>query len=230
MAGVKPTVVFLHAFPFDPRMWGELPADAEAPLLYGPGETLEEWAAAILERYDGELVLVGASMGGYVAYQVARLAPERIRGLLTAGARAQADTPGGRARREQMIRVVREQGLDALWEQLRPQAFSRHAPAELLARARAWTRERDPDEVVRALAAMRDRRDTTDILKYLDPHPWIVLGELDELARPGDFENVVLPENVTVVRESGHLPSLERPGSFGPILEEFLRWTSTPTS
>jgi pimeloyl-ACP methyl ester carboxylesterase len=184
---MKPTVVFLHAFPFDSRMWGELPAGAEAPLLYGLGETLEEWAGAILERYPGELVLVGASMGGYVAYQAARLAPERIRGLLTAGARAQADTPGGRERRDRSIALVREQGLGALWETLRPQAFSRHATPELLAQARAWTCERDPDEVVRALAAMRDRRDTTDILKYLDPHPRIVLGELDEIARPGDF-------------------------------------------
>jgi pimeloyl-ACP methyl ester carboxylesterase len=224
------TVVFLHAFPFDPRMWGALPAGAEAPLLYELGETMDDWAQAILDRYPGELVLVGASMGGYTAYHVARLAPERIRGLLTAGARAQADPPGARERREGHIRTAREQGIDALWEALRPQAFSRHASAELLAQALAWVRDRDVDEVVGALRAMRDRHDTTDVLKVLDPHPRIVLGELDQLARPGDFVNVVLPENVTVVREAGHLPSLERPESFDPILEGFLQWTSTPTS
>jgi 3-oxoadipate enol-lactonase len=227
------TVVFLHAFPFDPRMWdGQrgLAPGSEAPLLYELGETIDEWAQAILDRYPGELVLVGASLGGYTGYHVARLAPERIRGILTAGSRAQADTPGGRRRRDDLIRVVRERGLEALWDEILSVSFSASAGAGLVARARSWALEQDPDDVVRALAAMRGRRDTTDIVKLLDPHPTIVLGELDELARPGDFVNVVLEENVLVVRGAGHLPSLERPDRFDPILEEFLRWTSTPTS
>jgi 3-oxoadipate enol-lactonase len=227
------TVVFLHAFPFDPRMWdGQrgLAPGSEAPLLYELGETIDEWAQAILDRYPGELVLVGASLGGYTGYHVARLAPERIRGIPTAGSRAQADTPGGRRRRDDLIRVVRERGLEALWDEILPVSFSASAGAGLVARARSWALEQDPDDVVRALAAMRGRRDTTDIVKLLDPHPTIVLGELDELARPGDFVNVVLEENVLVVRGAGHLPSLERPDRFDPILEEFLRWTSTPTS
>ena len=63
------------------------------------------------------------------------------------------------------------------------------------------------------------------LLKLLDPHPLVVLGELDEIARPADFEGVVLEEHVRIVRESGHLPDLERPDRFDPILEEALeRW------
>ena len=227
------TVVFLHAFPFDPRMWERqraLAPDSEAPLLYELGDTIDEWAQAILDRYPGELVLVGASLGGYTGYHVARLAPERIRGILTAGSRAQADSPAGRRRRDDLIQAVRERGLEALWEEILPATFSANADAELVARARSWALGQDPEDVVRALGAMRGRRDTTDLLKLLDPHPTIVLGELDELARPGDFVDVVLAENVLVVREAGHLPSLERPDRFDPILEEFLRWTSTPRS
>lgn len=226
------TVLFLHAFPFDPRMWDgqrALAPGSEAPLLYELGDTIDEWAQAILDRYDGDLVLVGASLGGYTGYHVARLAPERIRGILTAGSRAQADTPGGRARRDDLIEIVRERGLEALWEEILPDTFSAHAGDALVAQARAWALDRDPDDVVRALGAMRGRRDTTDVLKYLDPHPTIVLGELDRLARPGDFHNVVLEEHVLAIREAGHLPSLERPDRFDPILEEFL-WTSTQTS
>jgi pimeloyl-ACP methyl ester carboxylesterase len=224
------TVLYLHAFPFDPRMFGPLPEGVEAPLLYELGETMDDWAAAILDRYDGPLTLVGASMGGYTAYHVARLAPERVHGLFTEGARAQPDTPAGRARRNELIRAVREDGMDALWVALRPLAFSHHAGDELLAHARDWARDRTPDEAVRALTAMRDRHDTTDILKLLDPHPYVVLGELDQLARPGDFNGVVLEEHIRVVREAGHLPSLEQPQRFRPLLEEFLEWTSTRTS
>ncbi len=227
------TVLFLHAFPFDPRMWDgqrALAPGSEAPLLYELGDTLDEWAQALLDRYPGDLVLVGASLGGYTGYHAARLAPARIRGILTAGARAQADTPSGRQRRDDLIRIVRERGLEALWEEILPVTFSAGADEQLVARARSWALDRDPADVVRALGAMRGRRDTTDVLKLLDPHPTIVLGERDELARPGDFTNVVLEEKVLVVRDAGHLPNLERPDTFDPILAEFLRWTSTPPS
>jgi pimeloyl-ACP methyl ester carboxylesterase len=183
---------------------------------------MDEWAQAILDRFPGELVLVGASMGGYTAYHVARLAPERVRGLLTVGARAQSDSEAGRARRDHLARVTEEQGLEALWEELRPQAYARDAPSEVVEEGRRWTLEQEPVDVVRALRAMRDRRDTSDLLKLLDPHPLVVLGELDEIARPADFDGVVLPERVRIVREAGHLPNLERPDRFDPLLEEFL--------
>ena len=220
--------LFLHAFPFDPRMWGELPAGAEAPLLYELGDSIDAWADALLERHPGELTLVGASMGGYVAYAIAAKAPERVRGLLTQGARGQADPPGARRRRDEQIELVRSEGLGALWERIRPAAFSDDADEELLARARAWTLDRDPEEAVRALAAMRDRRDTTDAFKALDPPPWIVLGDRDTLARPGDFAGVLPPEALRIVPGAGHLPGLERPREFATLLEEFLAWTRSP--
>lgn len=222
-------VLFLHAFPLDPRMWERqraLAPGSEAPLLYELGDSMEEWARALLDRHPGELVLVGASMGGYLAYEVARLAPERVRGVLTEGARAQADAPGGRARRDELIRAARERGAEAVWEAMRPVAFSPDAGSELLARARGWALEQEPESLARALAVMRDRRDATGFLKLLDPHPAIVLGELDAVARPADFQGVVLEEAVHVVRGCGHLPSLERPDAFDAVLQERLElWT-----
>ena len=64
------TVLLLHAFPLDERMWepqfGALGAtDAVAPRLYGRGPSLDRWAAEILNEVDGPLIVVGASMGGY---------------------------------------------------------------------------------------------------------------------------------------------------------------------
>jgi pimeloyl-ACP methyl ester carboxylesterase len=221
-------IVFLHAFPFDPRMWGDLPDGAEAPLLYDLGDTIDEWADAILERYDGPLTLVGASMGGYVAYAIARRAPERVHALVTEGSRGQADPPGARRRREENIEVVRNDGIEALWERLRPLTFSADADPALVEQGRAWALERDSEELARALGAMRDRRDTTDVLKRLDPQPWIVLGDLDQLARPGDFAGVLEPEQLRIVAGAGHLPSLERPQAWEALLQEFLEWATSP--
>ena len=221
-------ILFLHGFPFDPRMWGELPAGAAAPLLYELGDTIDAWADAILERYDGPLTLVGASMGGYVAYEIARRAPERVHGLLTEGSRGQADPPGARRRRDESIEVVRSEGLEALWELRRPVTFAADADPAVLEQARGWALDRHPEEVIRALVALRDRRDTTDVLKGLDPPPWIVLGEHDAIARPADFTGIVAEESIRLVPGSGHLPNLERPQAWDALLQEFLAWATSP--
>src|SRR5206468_4032039 len=92
-------ILLLHALPLDERMWEpQLEAlaeyEMEAPNLYAlEGSSMEGWAATLLERVPGELVLVGASMGGYLALAVVRLAPERVLGLVLAGSRADADSP-----------------------------------------------------------------------------------------------------------------------------------------
>ena len=74
------TVVLLHGLPLDGRMWepqlGALGDQASAPTLYDvPGETMDAWAEAVLDSVAGELVLVGASMGGYCALAIARRSP-----------------------------------------------------------------------------------------------------------------------------------------------------------
>ena len=82
------TVVFLHAFPLDERMWAGQhagPLYTIAPRLYGLGQTMDEWAAAVADDVEGELTLVGASMGGYCALALARREPERVRGALLLG-------------------------------------------------------------------------------------------------------------------------------------------------
>jgi pimeloyl-ACP methyl ester carboxylesterase len=86
-------VLLLHALPLDERMWepqNRALGDHHvvAPHLYDlPGSSMDEWAAAALERVEGDFAVVGASMGGYLALAIARRAPERIRALLLEGSR-----------------------------------------------------------------------------------------------------------------------------------------------
>lgn len=74
-------------------MWtGEmhlLPERTIAPTLYGFGESIEEWARAILDvASEGPLVVVGNSVGGSCALEVARQAPDRIQAIVLIGAKA----------------------------------------------------------------------------------------------------------------------------------------------
>ena len=215
------TVVYLHAFPLDERMW---PTEAAAPQLYGLGRTMDDWADAVLEAYPGRLVLVGASMGGYAAMAVARRAPERLAGLLLAGSRPEADTPERYAKRAETIALARERGAEGVWEAMRETLFRDESDPDVVALAGTLVLERTEDELVTALAAIRDRPDSTEAYRALGDRALTVVGDRDpfvpvEDARRFEPDAIVLPA-------CGHLPSLERPAEFGLVLDGALaRWT-----
>jgi pimeloyl-ACP methyl ester carboxylesterase len=154
------TVVHLHAFPLDERMW---PEGTTAPRLYGLGRSLDEWAEAVLDSHPGTLILVGASMGGYAALAVARRAPERTGGLVLVGSRPDADTPERRAKRAETIALARERGAEGIWESMRATLFREDSDREVVERARRLALDRTEEELVTALEAIRDRPDSTDV-------------------------------------------------------------------
>jgi pimeloyl-ACP methyl ester carboxylesterase len=208
-------VVLLHAFPLDERMWSpQRPAldgyDIVAPNLYDlGGNSIEHWAERILEGLDDDLVAVGASMGGYVAYAMARAAPERTRGLLLAGSRAGADTPQRRAARDESIRVLREQGIEA-WKSSAP------APPPP---------ERTVEELVRATEALRDRPDATDVVRSFTGPLALVVGDRDDFLPVEEAREIAAsaPDGrLYVLEDTGHFSSIERPKRFNEILSGLL--------
>jgi pimeloyl-ACP methyl ester carboxylesterase len=208
-------VVLLHAFPLDERMWEpqyEVLAgwDWMAPSLYElPGESMESWAAALLERIPDEIVAVGASMGGYLALELARQAPERVRGMLLAGSRAGADSPERRATRDETIRTLREEGL-AGWSAGIPWGVSGHYGAE---------------DFARATRALRDRRDSSDVVSDFRGPLAVVVGEDDELLGADEARAIAdsaADGTVEVVAGAGHIVSRDRPEAFNELLRGFL--------
>lgn len=218
-------VVFLHAFPLDGRMWEAQVGrfDGIAPTLYGlGGPSLEEWARSLLGRVEGDVALVGSSMGGYAALAAARLAPERVKALVLVGARADADTPERRAARDETIRLVRDGGVQALWEEMRGRLFSAAASPEVLARARTIVLDQRPEQLVRAIEAMRDRADSTEVLRSFPGRLLVVVGDEDPFVSPADFDGFVPRERLRVIEGAGHLVSMERPELFNDLLDEVL--------
>lgn len=200
------TVVLLHPWPKDERVWAPqllaaLPR-AVTPRLYGRGSDVDDWAAEILGEVQGELLLAGASMGGYVALAMARQAPERVRGMALVGSRADADTDERRAFRDELI------------EQL--QSGSRHPDSvetvsneELIAAQRAIQRRPDASEVVRSFA-----------------RPLLVIvGDRDEVV-PVEYARsvaVLAPQGrLALVEDAGHLVALDQPEKVNALLVEFI--------
>jgi 3-oxoadipate enol-lactonase len=225
-------VVLLHAFPLDERMWqpqrdalGE--HDVNTPNLYElGGSSMNAWAQRLLAELEGDLALVGASMGGYAALAMARQAPERVRALLLAGSRPDADSPERRAGRADTIRLIEEEGAAGLWENQRAKLFGAEAPERTVDLASEMTLARGQDELVRAIGAIRDRQDNSGLLTSLEA-PIVFASGAGDLFFPVDearrFADEARNGRLVVFDRSRHLPSLEQPAEFNQTLLGLLQ-------
>ena len=210
-------VLLLHAFPLDKGMWEpqrEVLREHEVivPRLYGRGPTMAAWADSVAAETNGELAVVGASMGGYCALALARRAPERVRGLLLLGARPDADSDERRAGRADTIELIRGEGPEGLWRMMLPKLFHDENVADesLL--------YRDGDALVAAVEAIRDREDSTDVVHTVSGPVEFVVGEYDPFVSASELAEYDAHE----IGGAGHLANLERPEEFNAILGDFL--------
>jgi pimeloyl-ACP methyl ester carboxylesterase len=229
-----PTFLLLHAFPLDARMWEAERTALEdaghavaAPDL--PGEPPEvgfaAWARRVLREVEDEFVPVGCSMGGYLAFELWRRAPERMRALALVDTRATPDTPEQRQARDDTIRVLGEDGFEPFWEGLAPKLFSPRADPGVVARARAIAVEQPLTGLVAALETLRDRPDSTETLATIDVPVLVAVGEDDVLTPPADAEAMAerLPSaQFLTISGAGHLAPLERPGELTRALGDLL--------
>jgi pimeloyl-ACP methyl ester carboxylesterase len=209
-------VALLHAFPLGPEMWAPqrdvlAEHDVYAPTLYDfGGNSIDGWAKRILDDVDGDFAAVGASLGGYTALAAARLEPERVRGLFLAGARAGADDAERRANRDKAIATLRERGIEA-WAPNAPA----HPPPE-----------RTLEELIRATEALRDREDSTELVRRYEGPLWIAVGDADPFLPVDEAREIAASApngRLEVFEGAGHFPNNERPDRFNELLREFLQ-------
>ena len=227
MAGA--TILLLHAFPLDSRMWDEQRRALEqagyevaAPDLPGepPEIGVEAWARRVLGLVEGPVVAVGCSMGGYLAFELWRQARERILALALMDTRATADTPEQRQARDDAIRVLGEEGFDSFWEALAPNLFAGPDPG-----ARALAAEQPLTDLVAALETLRDRPDSRETLATIDVPVLVAVGEEDRLTPPADARAMVdglADARLLTIPGAGHLAPLERPDEVTDALLRFL--------
>ena len=112
-------LVLLHPLPLDGSIWPasvtSLGDECLAPDLYAFGDDIRDWARAELDLAGaGPLTLVGNSVGGSCAIEIAVLAPEKVQGIILCGAKA-----GHRpepAFRDEALRALEEGGVEAAWD------------------------------------------------------------------------------------------------------------------
>ncbi len=245
--GDGPAVLFVHGYPFDRSIWSHQVAALDgyrriAPDLRGMGASdapdlgysMEIYAAdlaALLDVLDvEEVVLCGLSMGGYIAFECLRRWRQRVRGLVLMDTRAEADSTEGRKARDAAAALARERGADAVTESLLPRVLGRstRTGASITAeRVRGMMSSTPVPGLIGALAAMRDRPDSSPLLAELAGVPTlVVVGEEDELTPPDTAHALAdrIPgARLVTIPGSGHLPPVERPVETTRALLEFLR-------
>ncbi|WP_457630884.1 alpha/beta fold hydrolase [Oceanithermus sp.] len=247
LIAAKP-VVFLHAFPFSPEMWSLQVAALEgrysvfAPAMPGLGgrepgpASLDAWAAELDERLEevgiDEAVFVGLSMGGYLAFRLWDLFPDRFAGLVLADTRAEADDEAGLARRAELAAAVREKGAGVLLESFYPSVLgetTRTSQDEERRAAADWVREMileaDPEGIARALEAMAGRPDSRPLLPEIEVPTLVIVGEEDTLTPPEQAREMAaaIPEaELLIIGGAGHMANIENPGAFNTALLGFV--------
>src|SRR4051794_30496011 len=152
------TLVLLHAFPLNARMWDAQLTLADrgwhviAPQARGAGasgdtrdvSSIDDYAADVVDLLDSlhvkDAVVAGLSMGGYVALALLRLAPTYLRGLILADTKAEGDTPEALEGRRKMLKLVEEKGVGAVADELIPKLLgetTRRQHSEIIERVRA---------------------------------------------------------------------------------------------
>jgi 3-oxoadipate enol-lactonase len=242
-------VVLLHGFPLDNSMWdaqlaalGDAPGTPYrviAPDLRGFGQsrsdmpfTLESLADdihALLSAVAAlPTVLVGLSMGGYVALAYAKKYPADLRGLVLVDTKAEADTTEGKTGRQKMIELARKEGSKAVADQMMPKMLAKDAAEQRPQQAQALRRIMEacpPKTIEHALAAMRDRPDRSGELPSIKVPTLILVGESDAITPPNVAEAMArkIPgAQLVTVQGAGHMSPMEQPEQVNRAIKAFL--------
>jgi pimeloyl-ACP methyl ester carboxylesterase len=248
-AGSGRAMILLHAFPLSAEQW--LPQLARVPPGWrfvapdlrgfggvepGPvpgGITMDTYAADVIELMAHleipSAVIAGLSMGGYVAFPMARRAPARVAGLVLADTRAAADTADGRAARDRMLAIVARDGPTGVAREMLPKLLgetTRRDQPDLVDAVQRLIEHNAPDGIAAAVRAMKDRPDSTPMLSSFTCPVTVICGEEDVITTAAESETMhraIAGSRFVRIPAAGHLSNLENPTAFTAALT-----TNTP--
>lgn len=247
MAMSDPAVLFIHGFPFDHAMWRhQVEAlsrwECVAPDLRGAGVTdappdPEEYSMAayardlttLLDKQGIEsVVLCGLSMGGYIAFELLRQIPARVRAAILCNTKSAADTPEAKWGRSVLAEKAWSLGTQAVAEELIPKVLGREARERQPQVVREVTQmmERQPVAgIVGALRALRERPDSTSLLGTIRVPVMVIAGDDDQITPAAGMRGMAhaIPDaRFVLIAGAGHLTPLEQPATVNSALEDFL--------
>lgn len=241
-------VVLLHGFCEDHRVWDEWKQDlleegcqvicVDLP-GFGQSSVIHQLSIADMAEGVHELVsalelppfiMVGHSMGGYVALAFSRLFPGRLQGLGLFHSHPYADSEEKKALRQRSIDFIQRQGHILFVKQLIPSLF-----AAGFARSNTFLMEKlvyrasrfDSDGIIAAQQAMRDRPDESQHLSQLAIPVLFIIGQKDSSISPEQNQaQVQLPQlaSIHLLEKAAHMGMFEAKKPTQRFLRQFVRF------
>lgn len=207
-------LVLLAGMMCDGRLFGHMPPHICLPIT--AHDTVEAIAANVLKNAPDTFVLGGLSMGGIVAMEVIRQAPDRVIRLAVMDTNCEAESDKIKAfRQPQIDRAVAGKLEQVMRDEMKPNYLA-DGPrrADVLDLCMDMALALGPDVFVAQSRALRDRPDQKDTLKNWRKPTLILCGEHDRLCplhRHQLMADLMPQATLTVIPDAGHLPPLERP-------------------
>lgn len=190
-------IVLLHGFPFDRRLWYKLLPELQAyhllvPDMPGVGNSLlqkadmsmDDYADCVKAMLDAEgveqCILLGHSMGGYIALAFAEKYASSLLGLGLLHSTAYADDAERRKKREQVKKFILEEGAARFARSFIPGPFAPgyHNEPELNKLIK-WSEECSSEGLIAATGAMQNRPDRSAVIQQLNVPLLITCGSKD---------------------------------------------------
>jgi len=240
-------VVFIHGFPFSQEMWKQQVA-ALSPSCWvitydvrGHGQSevgdgqyaieffVDDFIALLDHLKIDKAVVVGLSMGGYIALRAIERNPERFRALALCDTRSEADSDEGKIKRVAHIRLVKAEGVKKFAEGFVKAVFAQETfetKPETVAFIQRVIEKTSPLAIAGTLIAMAARTDTTASLSSINVPTLILVGEHDALTTvsAAKLMHEKIPQSeLHVIPKAAHLSNLENPDEFNRYLSNFLQ-------
>jgi len=172
--------------------------------------------------------LAGLSMGGYVAMEIVRQAPDRVTRLALLDTRARLDTPEETARRMELIRIAQnERGFTPITNRMLPLLVhpSRLQDGPLVEIVRGMAERTGVEAYVRQQQAVMSRPNAAQSLPHVQCPVLVLCGRYDLITPlPMSLEMVALiaDARLAVIEACGHLATLEKPNEVNAALRAWL--------
>ena len=190
-------------------------------------ETIEGFARNLLNEAPERFALVGHAMGGFVAMEATRTAPERVAKLVLVSTLASDDGPAQTKRRQGYIDLVESGAFADVIEERIPMLFppDRRDDAQLLSVARKMAADTGAQTFLAQQRAIMTRADSRPRLSQIEVPTLLVRGEDDGIVSAeyhAEIEAAIANSRSVTIASTGHLPMLEAPDAFATRLTEFL--------
>ncbi len=192
------------------------------------GPSVEAMARAILAKAPARFAMAGLSMGGYIALEIMRQAPQRVERLALLDTAAGGNTPASIERRRRHMGLIREGKFETVLDEFSQMVVppARYGDAALMDEMRRMMSRVGPDLAYAQQQALLDRDDMRPTLGRIACPTLVLCGRQDTLTPLAGHEEIVQGvrhAKLVVVEDCGHMSTMEQPEAVTAVMRYWLQ-------